>query len=76
MNSAHKSSAAGYTFRIEHNGVGEIWDVAVDNSKDAEAKLRKQFDADIEILSSSELSKEHVHRLGLAPGEARKSKTG
>ena len=74
-NPAERSST-GYTFRIERDGVAEIWNVAIDNRKDAEAKLRKQFDADIQILSSGELNKAHVARLGLQPGEARKSKMG
>jgi hypothetical protein len=73
QNSAQRSSATGYTFRIEHNGVAEIWNVAIDNVKDAEAKLRKQFDSDIQILSSGELNKEHIARLGLEPGQANKS---
>jgi hypothetical protein len=73
-NPAQRSSSTGYTFRIEHNGVAEIWNVAIDDRKDAEAKLRKQFDSDIQILSSDELNKEHVARLGLQPGQARNSK--
>ena len=73
QNSAQRSSATGYTFRIEHNGVAEIWNVAIDNVKDAEAKLRKQFDSDIQILSSGELNREHIARLGLEPGQANKS---
>jgi hypothetical protein len=70
---AQKSSTTGYSFRIERNGVAEIWDVAIDNLKDAEAKLRKQFDSDIQILSSGELTKAHVAQLGLEPGQAKKS---
>jgi hypothetical protein len=73
-NPTERSATIGYTFRIEHNGVAEIWNVAIDNRKDAEAKLRKQFDSDIQILSSGELNKEHVARLGLQPGQARNSK--
>jgi hypothetical protein len=66
-------STTGYTFRVETNGVAEVWNVAIDNLKDAEAKLRKQFDSDIQILSSGALNKEHIARLGLEPGQAKKS---
>ncbi len=53
--------------------MAEVWNVAIDNLKDAEAKLRKQFDSDIQILSSGALNKEHIARLGLEPGQAKKS---
>ena len=35
---AHRATT-GYTFRIESDGVAEVWNVAIDNLKDAEAKL-------------------------------------
>jgi hypothetical protein len=73
QNPAHRASAIGYSFRIERNGVAEIWDVAIDNRKDAEAKLRKEFDADIQILSAAELTKSEVAHRGLEPGQAKKS---
>ena len=57
-------------FQIERNGVAEIWDVAIDNRKDAEAKLREEFDSDIQILSAGELTKAHVAQRGLEPGRA------
>jgi hypothetical protein len=70
---AQRASTTGYSFRIERNGVAEIWDVAIDNRKDAEAKLRKEFDADIQILSADELSRTEVTHRGLEPGQAKKS---
>ena len=73
QNPALRASTTGYSFRIERNGVAEIWDVAIDNRKDAEAKLRKEFDSDIQILSADELTKARVAQRGLEPGQAKKS---
>ena len=41
QNFALRASTTGYSFRIERNGVAEIWDVAIDNRKDAEASFAK-----------------------------------
>ena len=73
QNPALRASTTGYSFRIERNGVAEIWDVAIDNRKDAEAKLRKEFDSDVQILSADELTKAKVAQRGLEPGQAKKS---
>jgi hypothetical protein len=73
QNPALSSAASGYSFRIERNGVAEIWDVAIDNRKDAEAKLRKHFDSEIQIISFGELTKAHVTQRALEPGQLKKS---
>jgi hypothetical protein len=73
QNSEHKSSTAGYSFRVERDGVAEIWNVAIDDKNDAEAKLRKELGSYLQIVSFEELTKSRVAHLGLEPGQARKS---
>jgi hypothetical protein len=70
---AHGSSTAGYSFRVVRDGVTEIWAVAIDDKKDAEAKLRKELGSYLQILSFDELTKAKVAELALEPGQAKKS---